>query len=440
MPRPTKHFQKVCQLHVAWPHIRAEHSGAISLFPLLQIAPQQNGVSVQPWRCTSTLSCASAGKAGGFLALDWNDGSPVGDLARLSYKAHQQLAKELGRDVGYRQVNTLSVKAASLKGEAPEGAKLLPQGPPDKHFVLEGHHPSSSACLPVREQLSGRGRCMHLGCGSPCDGACQCCICKTAAATRCTMSPCRAASERAHDTGQSTASLGTCSSPLTVVQASRATRRRRAACLHGLMATSTASRWDLVLAQKCCPDSAAGMLCTHRATCAVALCWRLYHQECVVWPTHSEPQKFCQSPNSYARHYICLIYCHLGSVPSVVLKQWASAGGAGIGCAVRSTHSEPQHTFWCRTKCSALYLPAAMHLAISPLQMCCIDDPWGSSAYWHLQPAAAPHAANAAFAWQHRLDLTRLTGTHTRLSPVPHAAAGDGGPRHHSPGAPEEAE
>ena len=83
------------------------------------------------------LSCIAAGKAGGFLALDWNDGSPAGDLARLSYKAHQQLAKELGRDIGYRQVNTLSVKAASLKGEPSKGTmlalsrgQLAPTGPP----------------------------------------------------------------------------------------------------------------------------------------------------------------------------------------------------------------------------------------------------------------------------------------------------------------------
>ena len=111
-------------LHVACAHICTQHSGAISCFPTLHIAPQgtcQHAARELP----QTLSCTAAGKAGGFLALDWNDGSPVGDLARLSYKAHQQLAKELGRDVGYRQVNTLSVKAASLEGE-PSAAPTLP--------------------------------------------------------------------------------------------------------------------------------------------------------------------------------------------------------------------------------------------------------------------------------------------------------------------------
>lgn len=49
------------------------------------------------------------GKAGGFLALDWNDTSPVGPLARLSFKLHKQLAKSLGEDYGYRCVDTLGV-------------------------------------------------------------------------------------------------------------------------------------------------------------------------------------------------------------------------------------------------------------------------------------------------------------------------------------------
>ncbi len=55
------------------------------------------------------LAHCPPGKAGGFLALDWNDGSPVGPLARLSYGLHRRLAGELGQDVGYRDVDTLQV-------------------------------------------------------------------------------------------------------------------------------------------------------------------------------------------------------------------------------------------------------------------------------------------------------------------------------------------
>ena len=52
------------------------------------------------------IACAASGKAGGFLALDWNDGSPVEALARRSFELHAQLAAELGGDWGYRRMTT----------------------------------------------------------------------------------------------------------------------------------------------------------------------------------------------------------------------------------------------------------------------------------------------------------------------------------------------
>ena len=39
--------------------------------------------------------CAASGKAGGFLALDWCDGSPVGPLARASFRMHAEIAEKL---------------------------------------------------------------------------------------------------------------------------------------------------------------------------------------------------------------------------------------------------------------------------------------------------------------------------------------------------------
>jgi glycine/D-amino acid oxidase-like deaminating enzyme len=51
----------------------------------------------------------SSGKAGGFLALDWNDHSPVGKLARKSFELHKSLGKELGTDIGFRELDTLSM-------------------------------------------------------------------------------------------------------------------------------------------------------------------------------------------------------------------------------------------------------------------------------------------------------------------------------------------
>lgn len=50
------------------------------------------------------VAYAASGNAGGFLALDWNDSTAVGPLARLSYKLHEGLESELGRDLDYRCV------------------------------------------------------------------------------------------------------------------------------------------------------------------------------------------------------------------------------------------------------------------------------------------------------------------------------------------------
>jgi hypothetical protein len=52
------------------------------------------------------LASAASGKAGGFLALDWCDGTPLEPLARRSFALHAQLAQELGSDWGYRRVTT----------------------------------------------------------------------------------------------------------------------------------------------------------------------------------------------------------------------------------------------------------------------------------------------------------------------------------------------
>jgi glycine/D-amino acid oxidase-like deaminating enzyme len=40
---------------------------------------------------SGTIAPAASGKAGGFLALDWNDGSPIGPLTRRSFALHQEL-------------------------------------------------------------------------------------------------------------------------------------------------------------------------------------------------------------------------------------------------------------------------------------------------------------------------------------------------------------
>ena len=56
----------------------------------------------------SRLACAASGKAGGFLALDWCDGTPLEALARRSFALHARLAEEVDGDWGYRRLTTYS--------------------------------------------------------------------------------------------------------------------------------------------------------------------------------------------------------------------------------------------------------------------------------------------------------------------------------------------
>ena len=63
----------------------------------------------------SEVGGAASGKSGGFLALDWCDGSALEPLARRSYALHAELAAEHAKDGeapwGYRPVETLQVIA-----------------------------------------------------------------------------------------------------------------------------------------------------------------------------------------------------------------------------------------------------------------------------------------------------------------------------------------
>jgi glycine/D-amino acid oxidase-like deaminating enzyme len=54
----------------------------------------------------TAVACAASGKAGGFLARDWCDGSALAPLAKRSFALHQELAAKLGDDCGYRRLDT----------------------------------------------------------------------------------------------------------------------------------------------------------------------------------------------------------------------------------------------------------------------------------------------------------------------------------------------
>jgi glycine/D-amino acid oxidase-like deaminating enzyme len=71
----------------------------------------------------SGVACAASGKSGGFLALDWCDGTPLEALARASFALHAELAAELGTDYGYRRMDTFML-AASERGQVPGGHRI----------------------------------------------------------------------------------------------------------------------------------------------------------------------------------------------------------------------------------------------------------------------------------------------------------------------------
>ena len=71
----------------------------------------------------SGVACAASGKSGGFLALDWCDGSALGPLARASFALHATLARELGTDYGYRRLDTFMV-AARERGSVGGGHRV----------------------------------------------------------------------------------------------------------------------------------------------------------------------------------------------------------------------------------------------------------------------------------------------------------------------------
>lgn len=80
---------------------------------------------------------AASGKAGGFLALDWNDTTALGPLARRSFGLHRELARSLDADYGYRPVETvmavgsesdLPTRPAEARGESWLDGDVLVRG------------------------------------------------------------------------------------------------------------------------------------------------------------------------------------------------------------------------------------------------------------------------------------------------------------------------
>ncbi len=61
------------------------------------------------------IANAASGKSGGFLALDWCDGSAAEPLARRSFALHAELADRIDDDWGYRRIDTIGVVASARR-------------------------------------------------------------------------------------------------------------------------------------------------------------------------------------------------------------------------------------------------------------------------------------------------------------------------------------
>ena len=66
------------------------------------------------------VACAASGKSGGFLALDWCDGTPLQALARRSFALHASLPGEIGADWGHRPLDTFGGFGSARKGASAE--------------------------------------------------------------------------------------------------------------------------------------------------------------------------------------------------------------------------------------------------------------------------------------------------------------------------------
>ena len=106
------------------------------LRPTKAVAVAVAEAAAGPWSqgcLVSHLSSLAAPRAGGFLALDWCDSSPVGPLARRSFALHASLADSLGIETGYRRMRThsISVKQGQAGGEGACAGERDARWPPD---------------------------------------------------------------------------------------------------------------------------------------------------------------------------------------------------------------------------------------------------------------------------------------------------------------------
>jgi glycine/D-amino acid oxidase-like deaminating enzyme len=72
----------------------------------------------------SAIACAASGKSGGFLAMDWCDGTPLMHLARRSFELHAELAEAHAGKWGYRRMTTYAGTVGASSRSASRRTRL----------------------------------------------------------------------------------------------------------------------------------------------------------------------------------------------------------------------------------------------------------------------------------------------------------------------------
>jgi glycine/D-amino acid oxidase-like deaminating enzyme len=93
--------------------------GAVGVSIAYHLAVRGAGVIVIE---RSAVACAASGKSGGFLTMDWCDGTPLMHLARRSFALHAELAADLMGDWGYRRMTAYSGILDRVQTRAPRGS------------------------------------------------------------------------------------------------------------------------------------------------------------------------------------------------------------------------------------------------------------------------------------------------------------------------------
>jgi len=119
----------------------------------------ERGVEVVVVERHAVAGCAS-GKAGGFLALDWCDGTALAPLARRSFQLHAELAARFENPWGYRRLETFAVAASARRrlGRGDPALSWLADG-----VALQGHLGDEATTAQVHPERFTQGLLARAG-------------------------------------------------------------------------------------------------------------------------------------------------------------------------------------------------------------------------------------------------------------------------------------